>query len=393
MHRASIPNLAPDTMLPLTLLLSLLPLASSSHPRYALPPASNPAPSIGILGVPELDAADCATLAHGALPGGGARAAQCFTTFYMHWVQSAGARAVFLPVDVDGPTLDALVDSVNGVLFTGGSLENLTWSTPYMVAAARVFDRVLARNRNGTFLPLHGTCQGMQVLSLLASRNQSVMSYNAFDSENLTIPLDISAYIRAHHCMKAPRPRAPPARALNAPPLPPPLPPSLPRPRAAWDGHHSSRLLGADSAPGDVVDTLGGANSTINLHHDGVTVGAFEENPALGAFFVLVSTNFDRAGRAFVSTLEAWDFPITATQWHPERNALEWRSGVQASAHGPAAVRAMQYVANFFVEDARRNAQAFTDLALLARFSVFSYPIVNAPDAPLSGYQWVVYSG
>lgn len=141
------------------------------------------------------------------------------------------------------------------------------------------------------------------------------------------------------------------------------------------------------------MDTLGGANSTINLHHDGVTVGAFEENPALGDFFVLVSTNFDRKGRAFVSTLEAWDFPITATQWHPERNALEWRSGVQASAHGPAAVRAMQYVANFFVEDARRNAQAFTDLALLARFSVFSYPIVNAPDAPLSGYQWVVYSG
>lgn len=205
------------------LLLSLLPLASS-HPRYALPPASNPAPTIGILGVPELDATVCATLARGggALPGGGTNSMQCFTTFYMHWVQSAGARAVFLPVDADAPTLDALVDSVNGVLFTGGSLENLTWSTPYMVAAARVFDRVLARNRNGTFLPLHGTCQGMQVLSLLASRNQSVMSYNAFDAENLTIPLDISACARA-----APRPPAHAPTARRAfPSRPPTHPPS-----------------------------------------------------------------------------------------------------------------------------------------------------------------------
>lgn len=53
----------------------------------------------------------------------------------------------------------------------------------------------------------------------------------------------------------------------------------------------------------------------------------------------------------------------------------------------------MQYMANFFVTDARRNAQAFSDPALFAHYSAFSYPIVSAPDAATSGYQWLVFTG
>ena len=85
-----------------------------------------------------------------------------------------------------------------------------------------------------------------------------------------------------------------------------------------------------------------------------------------GLFYVLVSTNFDRRGQAFVSTMEGWDYPIVGTQWHPERNAYEWRDLFSPEAHSPEAVAAMQYMATFFVTDARRNAQAFADPALFA---------------------------
>ena len=142
-----------------------------------------------------------------------------------------------------------------------------------------------------------------------------------------------------------------------------------------------------------MVDTLGSAPVTINFHHDGVSVRSFEQSKALGAFFILVSTNFDRKGAAFVSTMEAWDFPITATQWHPERNQYEWRATVSAESHSTEAVAAMQYLAGYFVGDARRNAQVFTDGALLAKFSCFSYPIVGAADAAVSGYQWLLFTG
>jgi gamma-glutamyl hydrolase len=321
----------------------LLATAASS---LVIPPQINNLPTIGVLSVPQADATACATLASSNSTG-----VSCFTAFYFHWVQSVGARAIILPVDAPLAVLDSLLDSVNGVLFTGGSLENLTFDSPYMVTAAHVFKRVLEKNDAGTYFPLHGTCQGFQVLSLLVSQDQSVLAYNAFDSEGLVIPLDIS-----------------------------------------WDGHHSSRIFSAITAPDAVVNTLGSLNSTINLHHDGVPVSTFEANQNLTDFFVLVSTNFDRVGKAFVSTVEAWDYPITATQWHPERNAGEWRDTIASSAHSAEAIDAMLYMASYFVGGARRNAQGFADTALFSKYSVFSYPLVGSSDAGSSGYQWVVFS-
>ena len=131
-------------------LLSLISLASAAPlprqrrraaARSVVPDKLNFFPTIGVLSVP-LSAADapCDTLA--ARAGAAAAAnSSCFTAFYFHWLQSAGARAVILPVDGDRATLDALLAGVNGVLFTGGSLENLTWSNPYMVTARYVLER------------------------------------------------------------------------------------------------------------------------------------------------------------------------------------------------------------------------------------------------------------
>ena len=324
--------------------LCLAATASASRRRSSLlsrglPPSSNGLPTIGILSVPEASASSpCATLQ---------AESSCFSAFYSRWVMSAGARAVLLPYDAPPAVLAQLLDSVNGVLLTGGSLEDLGYQTPYMVAAAAVVAAARAKADAGIFFPVHGTCQGMQVLALLAAGDQRVLSLNAFDAENISLPLDVT-----------------------------------------WDGHHSSRLLSADTAPPDVVATLSSKPSTLNLHHDGVRVADFEASAALAGFYILVSTNFDRKGAAFVSTMEAWDYPITATQWHPERPQFEWRA--VGASHAADTVRAMQYVANFFVEDARRNNQTFTDLALLAQYSVFSYRLVGAPDAALSGYQWYV---
>ena len=313
----------------------------------ALPPPTNAAPTIGILAVPlpSLDT-PCGTFSSAT------ENSSCFATFYPRWVESAGARAVLIPYDIPLETLDALLDSVNGVLLTGGGLEQdgLAFDAPYMVAAARVFNASRAKTDAGIFFPVHGSCQGMQVLSLLAAQDQSVLSYYAFDAEDLSMALDVT-----------------------------------------WDGHHSSRLLSAETAPPDVVATLMNTNSTLNLHHDGVFVSTFAANEALGSFYILVSTNFDRVGAAFVSTIEAWDYPITATQWHPERPQFEWREG-NGISHMRGTITAMQYVANFFVDDARRNNQNFTDPALLAKYSVYSMQLISASDAATSGYQWFVFT-
>jgi gamma-glutamyl hydrolase len=248
-------------------------------------------PVIGVLSVPLSggDAARCETAAAAAAARPGARApalnAQCFSAFYFRWLEAAGARALILPYDAEPALLAQLLDGVNGALLTGGELDaaGLAFGAPYMLAAKQVLDTARRKVDAGVFFPVHGTCQGMQVISLLASGNASIMSYNAFDAENISLPLEIS-----------------------------------------WDGHHASRIFSANSAPADVVGTLMGENVTLNLHHDGVTPDAFTADANLSRDYVLCSINADRRGNYFCSTLEACDYPITATQWHPERPAMEW---------------------------------------------------------------------
>jgi gamma-glutamyl hydrolase len=324
--------------------------AAGAPARVPPPPQINDSPTIGILSVPlATPGSPCSTLIEGRSGYRAGAPASCFSAFYSRWLQAAGARPVLLPFDANATFLDALLDRVNGVLFTGGGLEDLAFDTPYMVAAAHVLGVVAAKNAAGVFFPLHGTCQGMQVLSLLAAQNQSVLVEGVYDAENLSLPLTLVA-----------------------------------------PGGPASRLV--SSMPPDVRATLTAANSTLNLHHDGVPPAAYAENPAFSSFFTLVSTNVDRAGRPFISTLEGAALPVTATQWHPERNGNEFRAGMGID-HSAAAVAAMAWLGSYFVGDARRNAQAFdpvADAALLQTVSVFSYPFVGAPDAYYSGYQWIV---
>lgn len=53
------------------------------------------------------------------------------------------------------------------------------------------------------------------------------------------------------------------------------------------------------------------------FHHPmaGLAWTAIAENPTLVDFFDVLTLSIDRGGRTYVSTMEAIDYPITATQW------------------------------------------------------------------------------
>lgn len=318
------------------------------------PPPVTLNPVIGILSVPLDDAEQpCVTLAsrsadrRRALNSAAPLEPSCFTSFYRQWIESAGARTVVIPFNANETLLETLFAGINGVLFTGGGLEaGLAFNSTYMRTARRLVDLVVAANDAGDHVPLHGTCQGFQVLALLASNNQSVLSRNAFDSENESLPLNITA------------------EGLRIP-------------------------LFAD-APPDVLETLTTQNSTLNLHHDGVAPSDWAASTSLSDFYVLASLNADREGRPFVSTLSARRYPITGTQWHPERQAYEWRPNIGLN-HAPAVIRAMAWVADFFVGEARLNAHAFPSAAAMAPYSLYGF----APEAEgdvTQGYQAYLFA-
>jgi gamma-glutamyl hydrolase len=89
----------------------------------------------------------------------------------------------------------------------------------------------------------------------------------------------------------------------------------------------------------------------------------FRSNPKLASLWAITSTNEDRLGRPFVSTLEPLrqQFPYYGVQYHPEKNAFEYgfQAGTsipyEAISHSFDAVRFSLHVAQFAVELAREG--------------------------------------
>ena len=76
-------------------------------------------------------------------------------------------------------------------------------------------------------------------------------------------------------------------------------------------------------------------------------------------FWRPLSTNIDQEGLEFLSTMEANDYPIFATQFHPEKNAYEWAPKFTELPHTKEAVNVAQYMAEFFVDVARQSTHKF----------------------------------
>jgi len=254
-------------------------------------------------------------------------------TDYVHWIEGSGGRVVPLPYDASPELLSKLLSMVNGLLFTGGGLY-LGFNDSYYNTSRFLFEWAQQAHDQGDYFPVWGTCQGFQLLCLLvAQSNETVLQVNAFDSENLGLALDLTE-------------------------------------EAA-----SSRLF---SSIGDTATRiLSSENVTMNLHQDGVDPQLFRGgNEFITSFFSLLSTNVDRRGKPFGSTMEARDSarrPIYGVQWHPERNAFDWDLPETALSHTADAIFATQSLARFLVDQARRNFHKFPSVEVEGRALIYNW--------------------
>lgn len=239
---------------------------------------------------------------------------------YVKYLESAGARVVPIHYEADKANLTATFSMINGLLIPGGAQNLVDPTNPFMVAARTLYDLAVESNRQGEVFPIWGTCMGFQTVSILAANSPNVLS-TGFDSENLPLPLTLTA-------------------AAN-----------------------TSRLFSA--APPGLLDALATLPITMNSHHDGVTPADFAASSDLSSTFTILSTNVDRSGRAFVSTMEAKQLPFYATQWHPEKNAFEWTAD-ENIPHSAIAVAACQFTAKFFVDQARQSTHVYPSDQLLS---------------------------
>ncbi|GAB4816247.1 hypothetical protein N2152v2_003293 [Parachlorella kessleri] len=229
---------------------------------------------------------------------------------YVKFLESAGARVVPVLPDMPRDEVKRLFESVNGFLIPGGA-QDLRPGAPFYDTAEHMFNLTIKANDNGDYFPLHGTCLGFETLAIIAASNHSILE--DFDAENLPSPLFYT------------------------------------------DEAPSSRFF--SSLPPQVYDHLRTQPYAMQNHAHGLAWTAIADNPKLLDLFKVLTLSVDRGGRVYVSSMEAKKYPITAVQWHPEKNAFEWTPDKDIP-HDPDAIEVTQEVANFIVGEARKNFHA-----------------------------------
>ncbi|RLW12982.1 hypothetical protein DV515_00000290 [Chloebia gouldiae] len=97
----------------------------------------------------------------------------------------------------------------------------------------------------------------------------------------------------------------------------------------------------------------------------------FTNNEKLRNFYKVLTTNTDDE-LEFISTMEAYKYPIYGMQWHPEKNPFEWKNS-PGIPHSPSAVRAAYYMADFFVNEARKSMHHFSSEEEETKELIYNY--------------------
>ncbi|XP_076947892.1 gamma-glutamyl hydrolase 2-like [Bidens hawaiensis] len=223
---------------------------------------------------------------------------------YVKFVESAGAGVIPLIYNEPLSNLQTKLNLVNGVLFTGG------WSKTglYFDVIEGIFKQVLKKNDAGEHFPLLAICLGFELLTMIISKNNNILEAFSASDQASTLQFMNSINIQETLFQK--------------------FPPRL-------------------------ISKLSTECLVMQNHKYGISPETFQGNTELRSFFKILTTSTDQNNKVYVSTVQSESYPVTALQWHPEKNAFEWGSSM--IPHSDDAIQVTQHVANFFVSEARKS--------------------------------------
>jgi gamma-glutamyl hydrolase len=234
---------------------------------------------------------------------------------YVKWIESAGARVVFVYYDAPQADLKQLLTTqLNGLVWTGG--QSQITEGLYATTSQYLLSLIVAMNKKADYFPLWATCLGFQQVSVYFANDSSILVDRQL--QNVLVPLNFTQ-----------------------------------------DPMMSSML---NRASDDIIAAFTYENITVNHHNNGVDPSSFVENPFLAGNFTVLATNMDVNGKEFVSLIEGYGFPVYASQFHPEKNQFEWSQtwASDPNAHMPDATSSMQYLSDFVVKEARKSQHVYS---------------------------------
>ncbi|XP_017028527.1 gamma-glutamyl hydrolase-like [Drosophila kikkawai] len=242
---------------------------------------------------------------------------------YVKYLEGGGARVVPIWIGRNRSYYEDLMLKINGVLLPGGS----NWfnqSHGYAEAGEHLIQLAVELNDKGTFMPLWGTCLGMELLVYKLAQNKD----HRIDcnGKNITLPVEFK------------------------------------------EGYRKSRLFASISE--DVALAMTTENVTSHWHRFCYTEQDFAKDPLTQIWRVL-SLNHDVHGTEFISTIEHIKYPFYGVQFHPEKPQYEFTK--PSIPHTAAAIITSQFFADFFVSEARKSNQSFANATEQATRLIYNY--------------------
>ncbi|XP_028170227.1 gamma-glutamyl hydrolase A-like [Ostrinia furnacalis] len=244
---------------------------------------------------------------------------------YVKDVESAGARVVPIMIGKDRGYYKDLLKKINGVVLPGGATY-FNQSNGYADAGQHIYELAMEMNDAGDYFPVFGTCLGFELLIILASgRGEPENRIRCYSYSNM--PLHFT------------------------------------------DDFRKSKMF--SDTPDDVIDILKNEEVTINAHQFCIV----DDN--LRAFNLtndwrVTSYSDDDYGVEFIATVEHTRYPFYGVQFHPEKNAFEWKLS-KGYNHSRNAIKANKYFMDFFVNECRRSLHAFESAAEENEYAIYNF--------------------
>lgn len=254
---------------------------------------------------------------------------------YVKNIESAGGRVVPIPTSFPPAKVTQIFRYVNGLLMPGG-FAKLRTST-YYKNAELIYELAIKEKQEGDYFPIWAICRGFEILTCKVAQDINILS--SCEARDVAMPLNFTS------------------EAIN------------------------SRLF-HDMSP-SFYKNVEKEEVTYHLHKLGIRSDTFDSNNKLKQFFRVLSTNLDRFGVEFLSTIEARLYPFYCLMWHPEKINYEFKRTRQKNIpRTPNALQLTHYMSTFFVNEARKSKHRFPSSKLEDEYLIYRHSTIR-PDETL----------
>lgn len=262
---------------------------------------------------------------------------------YVKWIESSGAQVLPILLNQEDSYYQAVFKQTNGLLFPGGdNLLDPNKSTPMMEAAKRLYRLAVDANDRGDFYPIWGTCLGKFSTCYKAAGVEAVAKSRSHDSET---GLELLSVLTANRNVLVECSANDIAAKMEF----------RMRGRIFSKGQSDALNLTSDLG-GRMMEKFESDNLCYHYHHKCLTDDVMRASK-LDTFYQPLSYSYDKQGKRFISIMEAIDYPFFAVQFHPEKPPFEFviKRSQSNIPHSAASKAGSRYLADFFVEQARKN--------------------------------------